>query len=321
MGAARSVLMLTHQFDPTADAVVDELNRRGVPLFRCDAAEFPERLRVGAELVGGHWSGQVRTAQRGLDLDDVIGIYYRRPTVFEFHPHLSDNERRWAATQARLGFGGLLASLDRWLNHPHHIGYAEYKPVQLRQAVACGLRVPRTLVTNEPQTARAFVTEVGRAVCKPFGGSGVCDRDGFRHVFTTTVTAEQCHDPNITRTMHLFQQWVPKDHEVRLTVVDGEFFAARIDATSDAAHIDWRSDYDSLTYTVTETPDCVRSRVTRLLDALGLRFAALDFIIDTDGQWWFVDCNPNGQWAWIEDNTGMPIASTIADALEGHSQP
>ncbi len=188
MSAVGSVLVLTHPFDPTADKVVGELNQRGIPVFRCDAADFPEKLSAGAELLGGHWSGQLWTLRRRLELDDVTGIYYRRPTTFAFHPDLSDDERRWAGIQARLGFGGLLASLDRWLNHPHHIGYAEYKPVQLRRAVACGFRVPRTLVTNDPETAQKFVTDVGHAVYKPFGGAGVSDDSGFRHVFTTKVS-------------------------------------------------------------------------------------------------------------------------------------
>ncbi|MGQ0778667.1 MAG: ATP-grasp ribosomal peptide maturase [Pseudonocardiales bacterium] len=319
MSAPGSVLILTHQFDPTADKVVDELNRRGVPLFRCDAADFPERLSVDAELCNGHWSGQLQTIRRRLELDEVTGIYYRRPTKFEFHPDLSENERQWAAIQARMGFGGLLASLDQWLNHPHHIGYAEYKPVQLRKAVACELRVPRTFITNNPEKARAFVTGADRAICKPFGGTGVSDDNGFRHVFTTKVTAEQCADPNISRTMHIFQEWVPKEYEVRVTVVDGRFFAARIDAASESAYVDWRSDYRSISYTVIEIPDLIRSSVSALLDALGLRFGALDFIVDPDGQWWFLECNPNGQWAWIEDETGMPITSALADALEGRS--
>ncbi|HKR49848.1 MAG TPA: hypothetical protein VJT72_09760, partial [Pseudonocardiaceae bacterium] len=162
---------------------------------------------------------------RRLELDDITGIYYRRPTAFEFHPDLSDDERRWAAIQARLGFGGLLASLDRWLNHPHSIGYAEYKPVQLRRAVACGFRVPRTIITNDPETVQKFVTDVGQIVCKPFGGAGVSGDNGFRHVFTAKVTAGQCAEPNISRTMHIFQEWIPKRYEVRLTVVDCCFFA------------------------------------------------------------------------------------------------
>ncbi|MGH4017251.1 MAG: ATP-grasp ribosomal peptide maturase [Pseudonocardiaceae bacterium] len=317
MSAARSVLILTHQFDPTADKVVHELNNRDTSVFRIDTSEFPENLSVGAELTQGQWSGQLWTAQRCLDLIGVSGVYYRRPTNFEFHPDLSENERRWASIQARMGFGGLLATLEPWLNHPHRIGYAEYKPVQLRAAVACGLKVPRTLVTNDPETARAFVTDVGSAVYKPFSGSGVYDDDGFRQVFCTAVAPEQCNNPNVARTMHLFQEVAPKDYEIRLTVVDDQFFAARIDGNSPAAQADWRSDYDALSYQVVETPEHVEIGVGALLDKLGLRFGALDFVVAPDGEWWFLECNPNGQWAWIEDETGMPISATLADALEG----
>jgi len=164
------------------------------------------------------------------------------------------------------------------------------------------------------------VADVGRAVHKPFGGSGVIDGDGFRQVFCTIVDPEQCDDPNISRTMHLFQQWVPEDYEARLTVVDGQFFAARIDGDSEAAQVDWRSAYGALIYQAVGTPDIVRSRVSALLDRLGLRFGALDSVVAPDGEWWFLECNSNGQLAWIEDETGMPIAGALADALEGNSK-
>lgn len=156
--------------------------------------------------------------------------------------------------------------------------------MQLRAAVTCGLRVPRTVLTNDPDTARAFVADVGRAVYKPFGGSGIDDDDGFRQVFCTVIDLEQCNDPNISRTMHLFQQWVPKDYEVRLTVVDGKFFAARIDGGSEAAQVDWRSDYGALAYRTVGIPDVVQTRVNALLDKLGLRFGALDFVVAPDGE-------------------------------------
>jgi len=55
-------LVLTHPFDPTADYVVSELNRRGAPVFRCDPGEFPQRLSVTARLDrnGAGWVGSLR---------------------------------------------------------------------------------------------------------------------------------------------------------------------------------------------------------------------------------------------------------------------
>jgi glutathione synthase/RimK-type ligase-like ATP-grasp enzyme len=117
--------------------------------------------------------------------------------------------------------------------------------------------------------------------------------------------------------MHLFQEWVPKAYEVRLTVVDGRFFGARIDAGTAAGHVDWRSDYAMLSYSPIDTPPDIQTRVRHLLAVLGLRFGALDFVVAPDGQWWFLEINANGQWAWIEDETNLPISHALADALEG----
>jgi hypothetical protein len=109
---------------------------------------------------------------------------------------------------------------------------------------------------------------------------------------------------------------VDKAYEVRLTVVDDKFLAARIDTTGKTAAVDWRADQDALTYTaLDEVPVAVRDGVRALMTALHLRFGTLDFIVSPTGRWWFLEVNPNGQWAWIEDATGLPITAAIADAL------
>jgi ATP-grasp ribosomal peptide maturase len=311
-----SVIILTDSFDPTADRIVERLTERSVELFRCDIAEFPERLSVSATLLKDRfWSGKLATDRREISLDELTGIYYRRPTSFELHPGMSAGERHWAGRQARMGFGGLLASVGPWLNHPHRIGFAEYKPTQLAYAGCCGLRVPRTHVTNDPESAAKFVADLDRAVCKPFAGGGVNDTDGFRQVFTRLITAEDCATDAISRTMHLFQEWIPKAYDVRVTVVDDNFFGVRIDAESASGEVDWRSDYTALNYRPIQIPAEIQERIRGLLDEFDLRFGALDFSVTDDGSWWFLELNPNGQWAWLEDETGLPISEAIADAL------
>lgn len=319
MGGKRSVLVLTHPFDPTADYVVTELNSRCVPVFRCDPGEFPGALALAAVLVTGSpnhgWTGSVQTAQRVLPLDAVGCVYYRRPTQFEFSTAMTTAERGWAAREARMGFGGVLSTLPRWLNHPAVISRAEYKPVQLHAAATCGLTVPTTLITNNVVAARAFAREVGQVVYKPLGGAGIAEGDTYKTVFTTVVDREEI-DESVSTTAHLFQQALPKAYEVRLTVVDDAMFAARIDAGSAAAAVDWRSDYSSLTYTAIDTPYPIRVGVSALMRRLDLRFAALDFAVSPDEHWWFLELNPNGQWAFVQDATGQPIAAAIADALQ-----
>ncbi|MFC5721302.1 hypothetical protein ACFP1Z_14110 [Streptomyces gamaensis] len=93
--------------------------------------------------------------------------------------------------------------------------------------------------------------------------------------------------------------------------------AAEVRAGSEQAHVDWRSDYRSLTYRATRTPDGIAESVRRLMRRLELRFAALDFVVSPSGEWTFLEANPCGQWDWIQHATGLPIAEAIADELTG----
>lgn len=313
-----TVLLLTARLDLHADLLVEELDGRGVDVVRVDTGDFPGSLRVAASFdgggSGGRWRGLLATGRRSLDLDAVSGAYYRRPAPFRLAEGLPEEERRWAALEARVGLGGLLATLPCWLNHPSRIGAAEYKPVQLAAAATAGLRTPRTLITNDPAAAVAFAREVGEVVYKPF--SSVTELDGARaFVYTTPVGVQQLADEGIRHTAHLFQQWVDKAYEVRLTVVDDRRLAARLTAGSAAAHVDWRSDYPAVRYDTVDVPPEVATGVAGMLAALGLRFAAMDFAVTRDGRWVFLDLNPNGQWAWIEQETGLPICAALADAL------
>lgn len=314
MTGAATVLVLTARLDPTADSVVTELGRRGTPVFRLDPADFPVAAQLTARF-DGRWAGRLHTPHHELDLAEVGAAYFRRPGAVTVGPDLIDADRDWATAEARAGLGGLLAAIPHWLNHPDTAEHAERKPVQLQAAAGASLDTPRTLITNDPAAARSFVAELPRAVYKAFTPS-VGGHDGRRFIYTTVVTAADVDDEAVRLTAHQFQEWIDKDHEVRLTVVDDRFFAARLTARSADARVDWRSDYASIDYAVTEVPDRVRTGVSRMLAGLRLRFASMDFAVRPDGSWVFLDLNPNGQWGWIEHETGLPICAAIATALQ-----
>lgn len=313
------VLIHTQRFDPTADHVIAELNSRYVPVFRFDSAEFPLNLSVSARLGVGGWLGTLETSSRAICLSDVTGIYHRRPTGFHFPPEMPEAEQRWAGAEARMGLGGILSAMNCWLNHPARIAAAEFKPVQLDAAASAGLHVPQTIVTSDPAYAAKFAESVGRVIYKPLASSSFESGDRIQFIYSNPVRQAELSDPAIKLTCHLFQEWIEHTHAVRVTVVDRQFFAGAIYAGSEAARIDWRSDYPALRYDATEVPEAVRQGILILMNNLGLRFGALDFLVRPSGEWVFLEINPNGQWAWIEDKTGLPIAAAIADALEGRS--
>lgn len=295
-----------------------ELERRAVPVVRADVGDFPLEMTVTASLPGcGGWSGSLTLGNQSLCIGDIEAIYYRRPTGFRFPGHLSPGQQRFARAEARRGLAGLLLSLPvRWLSHPSRIADAELKPLQLQLAADCGLTVPRTILTNDVVPARQLAEGLtGPMIYKPLSAPSVHVGGELRLIYATQVDATTLDAEDTRLTAHLFQEWVAKRYDVRLTVIGHHFFAVAIHADSPQARRDWRSDYGSLRYEPIAIPDGTRTAVSDLLSRLGLPFGAFDFVVTPNGEWVFLEINPNGQWGWIEEHTGLPITSAIVDHL------
>ncbi|WP_232778591.1 MvdC/MvdD family ATP grasp protein [Carbonactinospora thermoautotrophica] len=217
------MLVLTNRYDPTADLVVQHLNERGVPVFRCDTAEFPMELTLSAVLDDA-WAGTLTTPHRRVNLTEIRSVYYRRPEEFRLPQDMPEAGRQFAVTQCRAGFLGVVGSLPcLWVNHPARDSDANYKPWQLAVARRVGLNPPRTVITNNPEAARRFAeSRNGPVITKSLGG-GVLDGK-VRRGTETTIVDPATFDDSIRLCAHLFQEWIDKAHEVRLTVVDDRFF-------------------------------------------------------------------------------------------------
>ncbi len=287
--------------------------------MRLDPGEFPSRLALTAEL-DRRWCGTL--SPTGLDLATVSAIYYRRPSDFTLPAGMSGPEQRFARAQARIGPGGILASLPaRWINHPSALADAEYKPRQLAVATELGLSVPPTLITNQAPAVREFAARHGQLVVKPLTDPIVAEADDYTTVWTRLVTQDDLTDlQGVETTAHLFQAWVPKAYEVRITAVGAHVFPVAIIAGTPQAKVDWRSDYDALTYKRIDCPPGLTTRLAQFLDRFGLVYGAFDFAVTDDEHWVFLECNAAGQWGWLAEECDLPIAAAIAAELTGEAQ-
>ncbi len=144
----------------------------------------------------------------------------------------------------------------------------------------------------------------------------------MRVIYTSPVQdLRELLDPALGKTAHMFQEQIRKAFEARATVVGTRVFAVRIDAGSPAARTDWRSDYDALAYSRIELPPDVAAGLVNLHQRLGLVYGASDLICDEAGSWIFLETNQAGEWGWLAAETGVPIATALADLLAGDSCP
>jgi ATP-grasp ribosomal peptide maturase len=304
------VLVLTCLEDPTADMVIGHLNAGGARVARLDPGiDFPATVSFSTGFEARPY-GSVKTSSRHFSLDEVCAVYYRRPTPYMTDP--PSQVERFAATQARFGLGGTLASLPcRYVNHPWKVMAAEHKPLQLRTAHQVGFSLPPTLITNRPSDARAFAVEHRRTIYKPLRFTPCMSPAGEPSTIWATPVDPGSIDHTIAHTAHLFQARVDKAADLRMTVVGKRVFCVRIESDL----LDWRQDYDRIAYTVVDPPPRLADTAFAFLRALDLSFGAFDFAITRDGSQVFLECNPNGQWGWLEDATGIPVAAAIAELL------
>lgn len=314
------VLVVTSDDDATADLVTERLYDRGVPAVRLDPADFLGAVSVMSARFGtAGLSGVVTTPSRELDLRRVRAVWWRRPTPYQAPASWTGQDAEFALAEARFGFGGVLAALDQplWVNHPWHSRNAEYKPGQLVTAVRCGFTVPETLITNGLARAREFCAEYAPVVYKPLRHMIIEDDQGVAGmIWANTVDPDEL-DESVAATAHMFQARVDKVADVRVTVVGDQVFAVRIDN----GRLDWRAHYPELTYTLIPCPPAVRQAITSYMRVYDLLFGAFDFALTSDNEWFFLECNPNGQWAWIAEQEHL-VADALADLLQkGHPSP
>ncbi|MFB9369841.1 ATP-grasp ribosomal peptide maturase [Kitasatospora sp. NPDC001664] len=308
-------MVLTNRHDVTADLVLRILAERQVPVVRLDPGAD---LHTGAALTAtyrtGGQLGTLRTPSRELDLTGVRSVWTRRPSPFDGPGELNDQDRRFAGSQSSWGVGGILASLPgaHYVNHPWSNRAAEYKPFQLATAQRSGFPVPDTLITNDPFRARDFIAEqAGGAVYKPLWNTPYLVDEKPQQVWVREVRANEI-TAAVSACPHLFQAKVEKEFDVRLTAVGSRLFAVRIDSPD----LDWRQRQSRMECIPVEVPEQVAHSVLAYLATCQLVYGAFDFAVTTAGDWYFLECNPNGQWAWQPDAVTDSIAHAIADHLQ-----
>ena len=180
------------------------------------------------------------------------------------------------------------------------------KAVQLRMASASGLKTPATLMSNSPAAVRRFFDQhPDNAICKAFAAH-VWQQQGNPDLMVTetfSLNREELptDDEVFTYSPAIYQEKVKKQFDVRAVLMGDHVysFAVRTPANS----LDWRHDAALRKAAVDRiaTPAAVESGILRFAAAAGVCTGSLDFAVDRNGEWWFLEINEQGQFLWLDD--------------------
>lgn len=302
----------------TSDYVVLELERREIPYFRLNAEWIPQ-YKIRFSPMKGIGSFEIDCGARTISVNAIGAAYYRRPGTPIAHQAVqSVADCQYCQDEWLSALKAIYSMLEgKWLNAPHLIEAAENKPLQLAIALQLGFRIPDTRITNDINFVRDL-RETGSLIAKPLRSALVGTESDPRVIFTNSIEErEELNEHAVSVAPIIFQHQIEKAVDVRVTVVGSRIFAAAIHSQmEEETRVDWRKGSNVLLeHSVLDIPLEIQEKCIALVGRLNLKFGAIDLILDKNGEFWFLEINPNGQWAWIEYRTGLPITSGIVDEL------
>ncbi|GIQ57838.1 hypothetical protein Flavo103_09740 [Flavobacterium collinsii] len=303
------ILIITHKEDFTADFVIEKLNSRGIKYFRLNCEDIDSDVYNFENNNNFHFSLN--------DLSSFTSVWFRRTKLPEINNN-NEAEKLYLLADYESLWDNIYSLIDtkKWLSDPKHIYSAENKILQLNVAKSIGFSIPETIVTNSHKKVHDFISKFESSVIvKPIRQGRIQQKKGFSTIFTNKLSMQKIKELNhYDLTPCIFQEYVEKEYELRVTVVGNKVFSAKINSqTSDETRIDWRK--EKMPFEKYSLPADILEKCILITEKLQLSFGAIDIIKTPKNEYVFLEINPNGQWAWLETELGLPISDEIINYL------
>ncbi|MEL6458532.1 MAG: MvdD family ATP-grasp ribosomal peptide maturase [Cyanobacteria bacterium J06621_15] len=319
-----SILIITHSQDnESIPLVIAAIKAKGEKVFRFDTDTFPTQTRLDIAYSNGSQNIIITNEQQKLNLKEVSAVWYRRIAIGAMIPHSMDKQLRQASIQeSRTTIAGMIASIKGFhLDKVVNIRLAENKQLQLQVAEEIGLKIPRTLITNNPETVKQFAEECQQGIItKMLSSFAIYDNFGKEKVvFTNPVTLEDINNlDGLNLCPMTFQEKVSKALELRTIIVGQNVFTAAVDSQAlQKSRYDWRKEGLALinAWQHHDLPKSIEKKLLKLMAYFSLNYGAIDIILTPDGEYVFLEVNPVGEFFWLEHCPGLPISQAIAELL------
>jgi hypothetical protein len=318
MTGPRTAIIIAPPDDLHAQTVAWEIGRLGGRAIILDTAEFPAGWQLSMSPGAQDGSEFSITTPDGVNINagSVSGLWLRRRNAPTVPPDIAGTEHRtFCEAEARALLDGWLYALGRRAINPLQAEMAcRRKPYQLELAVANGLKIPKTLVTNDAAAAAAFAAECGSGRIYK-----ILTNTPWQFTETRPLGPEEVRELDLLRFAPvIFQERIVGGPDVRITIVDDQIFSAEMLPNHSEAVLDWRMDL-AVEIRPHQLPAPVAAQLASFHRGSGLRYGAYDLRRDASGDYVFFEVNPGGQFLFVEIHTALPISRAIARGLLGLS--
>lgn len=309
-GMAADILIVSNPRDLHAMAVSREIERRGKTCkilnteWRDDSPLYYK--------IGKHGSPVQETGLGDTEINAATTLWWRRPYNPISNENVADLDKDFVRAEKKMGLLGMFFSSGcRIINRPEREYIANNKPFQLQMALQAGFNVPLTCITNNGEEARTFINELNNQGKRVIFKTLTVPKNSWAP--TQLITIKQVLDEELSLAPVIFQECIERGIDLRICVVGQNLFSASIRSNYPEL-IDWRLDpmYKTEHY---ELDERTKSKIREFMRIIGLDTGSIDLRIAPDGETYFFEVNPSGQFLWLEADLGLPISASLVDLL------
>lgn len=309
------ILVITNTEDITADFVIQKLKEHQARYYRFNTDSLFRSVSVSFNILKNEYFLIDKVKDCVVDLKKIKSVYFRRPKLPTLDVEANRAENIFLNREIVACLHGIYSALSGalWISDVNSIRRAENKIYQLSLAKKIGFTIPPTLLSNLYCDFELFSKEYDQLIIKPVSYGYIDDK----HVtFTSQINKDDINEESFISFPNYIQEEIKKKVDIRITVVGENVFPVAIESQeSERTKTDWRITEKPLTQYSIDLPNDIKGKCIKLVKALDLNFGAIDMVLSQNGQYYFLEINPNGQWAWMEYRLGLNISDEIAKML------
>jgi glutathione synthase/RimK-type ligase-like ATP-grasp enzyme len=323
----KKILVITSIPDIHCDVVYNEIKKLGGEIIRINSNDFDKNIKYrfsNSSHSGFDCEFEILDSGLKFSLESFGTVWLRKPQpIIPSKKYLDPELGKYIASEFNIFLQDFytLTKNKRWINGFWENKLASNKVSNLKLASSIGLNVPKTIVSNLESEIENFAQECDwNIIVKPFNFKPfeLEDKSVFSP-FSNKINKDEFYKfkESINLSPTLVQEYIPKKIELRTTVFGQAIFTVAIDSqNSETSTFDFRNaDPNTLAHKAYDLPKDIEDKLLVFNKNLSLSFSTFDIILTPDDEYIFLECNPNGQWYWLEILTKLPMAETMARLL------
>jgi glutathione synthase/RimK-type ligase-like ATP-grasp enzyme len=298
-----SILVLSSNSEPHGVHILTELRKQGYDAHYLDTSLFPQQLCLS--YYSHNHQGRLKLTNGDiLEWNEIKSVFWR--TMYPVRiPKLANTQQDQIAHNDSMSTlrTFLQENSIHWVNSWQAYQFHREKPLQLKKVQQLGIRIPDTLITNEPEAVLEFAQNYPQVIFKPvYGGAH------------TGILSQDYLDPQrLKKVLKVspitLQEYIPGTN-IRSYVIGKSVYSAEIRSNS----VDFRRDNQTKLLPV-QLPDSVINDCLTITPALWLEWTAIDWRLTPNGEYVFLEANFSPMFLHFERQTNFPITESLLNLL------